>query len=266
MSTRGLWGIREGKKELGMCSPFDSYPARLGYGLMIGLRNIYPPDLKKIAREFGVKYNKLKNENEHYFIYDSLWCEWAYMINLEAQTFEVYRGLNKDPQEAGPYASKKAENSNEYYGCRLLFEIPLKRINLMTDEEIKSLCLTVQFLSNIFSLKKFDYECNSKQVQIVVKNATELLEIMKKQKNKNEILNILYSIQEIIKPKRIKSDLDFAVSLSEKSADLEFFAPILEIYLSQNKKFIELIESFSGKNLEQLDELRRYVNKKQKRR
>lgn len=31
------------------------------------------------------------------FLNDSLFCEWTYIINLDNEQFEVYRGFNKDP-------------------------------------------------------------------------------------------------------------------------------------------------------------------------
>lgn len=35
------------------------------------------------------------------FLADSLFCEWAYIMNLDDQQFEVYRGFNKNPNARG---------------------------------------------------------------------------------------------------------------------------------------------------------------------
>lgn len=39
-------------------------------------------------------------DNNINFAADSLFCEYAYVVDLDANTFEVYRGYNKDPLES----------------------------------------------------------------------------------------------------------------------------------------------------------------------
>lgn len=64
-----------------------------------------------------------KSDFANEFILDSLFCEFAYIINLDDQTAEFYVGFNKDSTAAGRYASKQAGReggrANEYYGARL---------------------------------------------------------------------------------------------------------------------------------------------------
>ena len=36
-------------------------------------------------------------EDDINFAADSLFCEWAYVIDLDKRTFEVYEGFNKEP-------------------------------------------------------------------------------------------------------------------------------------------------------------------------
>jgi hypothetical protein len=66
------------------------------------------------------------------FINESLFCEWAYILNLDDKTVEFYRGFNKDPKAPGRYAAhveKDHRPSREpYCGCKLLLTFPMDNI------------------------------------------------------------------------------------------------------------------------------------------
>lgn len=76
--------------------------------------------------------------DSHEFLADSLFCEWAYIINCDAGTLEVYRGFNKKPSALGRYGKlqeKPWKNERtgemvvpEYYGVVLVAEEPLKTL------------------------------------------------------------------------------------------------------------------------------------------
>lgn len=66
------------------------------------------------------------------FIEDSLWCEYAYIINLDTNMLEFYKGFQKKPDEKNRYGTKE---DNGYYPCKCLLEIPLN--GGMTDEDVK---------------------------------------------------------------------------------------------------------------------------------
>jgi hypothetical protein len=69
------------------------------------------------------------------FLKDSLFCEWAYIINLDTSKLEIYRGFNKDPKAKGRYASLMRKDSREgfkYYGVSLIAEVPLIKCNSKT--------------------------------------------------------------------------------------------------------------------------------------
>ena len=63
------------------------------------------------------------------FIKDSLWCEYGYIINLDDNVLEYYKGFQKKPQINNRYGVKA--NESGYYPCKLILEIPLNQINDM---------------------------------------------------------------------------------------------------------------------------------------
>lgn len=65
------------------------------------------------------------------FIYDSLFCEWAYIINLDSMDLEIYGGFRKEKHSLGRYGiSEIGRNPNEdgYFPCALLSKYPLDSI------------------------------------------------------------------------------------------------------------------------------------------
>ena len=58
------------------------------------------------------------------FIKDSLFCEYAYIINLDTDKLEFYVGFQKEPQKGNRYGEDI--NDNGYYPCKLTYEFPLK--------------------------------------------------------------------------------------------------------------------------------------------
>ncbi len=66
------------------------------------------------------------------FAADSLFCEWAYVLDLDKGTFEVYEGFNKSPLDASErFAAlpvKQYSGGNKYYPVRLLKSYSLRRL------------------------------------------------------------------------------------------------------------------------------------------
>jgi hypothetical protein len=59
------------------------------------------------------------------FAGDSLMCEWAYVIDLDARTFEVFEGFNKRPLAKGERFRDAPVDGNEYQPVRRVAVWPL---------------------------------------------------------------------------------------------------------------------------------------------
>lgn len=60
------------------------------------------------------------------FLRDSLFCEWAYVINLDEGVLEVYRGFQKTPDNNRYALDKPADDG--YWHCKLAITFPLDNI------------------------------------------------------------------------------------------------------------------------------------------
>lgn len=67
------------------------------------------------------------------FVYDSLFCEWAYVVNLAEKKLEVYRGFQKAPGNGRYGTPPNGPEAQGYYGVSLLITFPFS--DLPTDEE-----------------------------------------------------------------------------------------------------------------------------------
>lgn len=61
---------------------------------------------------------------------DSLFCEWGYLVNLDDETIEVYRGFQTEPHTEGRWADyvptedDQGYRSSPYYGIKRIAVIP----------------------------------------------------------------------------------------------------------------------------------------------
>lgn len=81
------------------------------------------------AYKAGLNY--MINNND--FIKDSLFCEYAYIINLDEECLEFYIGFQKTPCEDNRYGTESEDN---YYPCKLVAEFGLGAINECAAKDI----------------------------------------------------------------------------------------------------------------------------------
>lgn len=78
------------------------------------------------------------------FIEDSLFCEWGYIVNLDEEVLEIYRGFQTQPPKNSRYVVEKPYESRgggNYYACEMIATFPLENIpddwesKVVVDEE-----------------------------------------------------------------------------------------------------------------------------------
>lgn len=66
------------------------------------------------------------------FAADSLFCEWAYVVNLGNNTLEIYEGFNQSPVPEGerfaslPLSKNESEHYSKYYQVKLYKVLPFE--------------------------------------------------------------------------------------------------------------------------------------------
>ncbi len=87
------------------------------------------------AYKHGLRY-MIDNER---FMQDSLFCEWAYVINLTDGVLEIYRGFQKTPQNNRYLMPFYFEGDDDYFNVALLVAYPLDDIPNYWIEEVYKL-------------------------------------------------------------------------------------------------------------------------------
>jgi hypothetical protein len=83
---------------------------------------------------YNEEFNKpMLLNNSITFSGDSLFCEWAYVIDLDKNLFEVYEGFNKNELNENNRFFKYTIENEEYHPIKLKKEFPLNV--LPSDEE-----------------------------------------------------------------------------------------------------------------------------------
>jgi hypothetical protein len=72
--------------------------------------------------------------DNHDFIKDSLFCEWGYIINLDTNKLEIYRGFQKN-QVSEKNRYKLAKPDNGYYSCECIAHFDLADLHRIENVE-----------------------------------------------------------------------------------------------------------------------------------
>lgn len=108
------------------------------------------------------------------FMNDSLFCEWAYVINLDEQVVEFYRGFNQNPEAKGRYAAKTNDyGSKQYNGVALIGTVPFAVIDSWTKDDIADFTINLERFAN-FIIGKNNIEESYKNVKQEVINQAAL--------------------------------------------------------------------------------------------
>jgi hypothetical protein len=75
-------------------------------------------DILRLIFMGSVKYIT-GHSDEYSFGYNSLFCEWAYLVNMDNETLEIYRGFNKDKLNEDDRFYRDEPDRSGYYGVRL---------------------------------------------------------------------------------------------------------------------------------------------------
>ena len=70
------------------------------------------------------------------FVNDSLFCEYAYVVNLDTNELEFYEGFQKEVHSHGRFANS-TPNEDGYYPVKLIAKIPFENIKQKGFEALK---------------------------------------------------------------------------------------------------------------------------------
>lgn len=160
MSTRGLVGFVVNETPKLTYNHFDSYPSGLGEDVLKFLKTALGGEglaglrerataLKALPEDATDAQNEAAYEtrgnleallslgsfiDSAEFAKNSLFCEWGYVLDLDAEVFEVYRGFQTSRHSKGRFAADEPDDSG-YYPIRPCASYPFAEL----PEDLSSL-------------------------------------------------------------------------------------------------------------------------------
>ena len=171
MGTRHLIAaFKDGEYKVAQYGQWDGYPSGQGVNCLkylkkynkdkllkaLSLSSFISKDDKTIGQGYLPEFNRdtsvgilslieesngLKLYNDMNFAKDSLFCEWAYVIDFDSDTFEVYKGFNTEKLTEGDRFYDEKFNIDEYKPVKLLSsydlnDLPNERAFIEENEEV----------------------------------------------------------------------------------------------------------------------------------
>ena len=90
---------------------------------------LFEPDWTQRIWTFGgtlrdvLEWGKMADDS--LLIQSYIGCDWAYILNLDARRFEVYRYFQREPHQRGRYANLPPDSRGEFYPVALIKDWPL---------------------------------------------------------------------------------------------------------------------------------------------
>lgn len=134
-----LWNENDQKQEMEFFQSIDcenswmNKEQRLQYQKRYPLRylEVYGKLKEGKLLELLLQFNQLEEivtTDSYEFAKDSLYCEWAYIIDFDKNAFEVYKGLNTMGIRPEDRFFSFYEKSNDYYPVKIIRSFPIDKL------------------------------------------------------------------------------------------------------------------------------------------
>lgn len=71
----------------------------------------------------------------HEFLHNSLFCEFAYIMNVDIHALEIYHGVTEGPEDGeGRYVSEQIDDQKEYWGVPLVGVMPFEEVRALGED------------------------------------------------------------------------------------------------------------------------------------